>query len=393
MVQRICSRSKNSPRPRCCATRTMSGLWPSRGICARCCSTISMPPSRCSTARCAPAPTPPSPGHAAAPPLTISARRRRRGAGPRKRCACRRSIRTYFSRTARWLLRPTSRAITKWRSPGAGDRTRKSMYTANLRFLAASLAANGQLKDARGVGKSLVSAGPAFSGAQILAKLRGTGRRIQSPARRAFAGCRAAAIGRARARPRKSRSSGGEEHGCTRPEPKPKPKSRHRCGRRTPIPSALQQRRREPAAVLLPPADLVPPPPAGGYPVFTRNGMPIQACGYLDDFLRYLAIKPIAVAADTAVAAVGHTPNTVAIAVKAAAAASTAAFDAAVDAAAAAGGATSVLVADARAGRCSCELAHGLRECRAARRRQSAAAGNGKDRSRRRGDGHPRTGA
>ena len=35
-------------------------------------------------------------------------------------------------------------------------------YTANLRFLAASLAANGQLKDARGVGESLCRPDPHF---------------------------------------------------------------------------------------------------------------------------------------------------------------------------------------------------------------------------------------
>jgi acid phosphatase (class A) len=107
------------------------------------------------------------------------------------------------------------------------------------------------------------------------------------------------------------------------------------------------------AAVLLPPADLVPPRPAGGYPSYhPKWDADLQACGYLDDFLRYLAIKylaikPIADAADAAVAAVGATANTVATAAKDAAAAPTAAFDAAVDAAAAAGGATPVAVANA----------------------------------------------
>jgi membrane-associated phospholipid phosphatase len=102
------------------------------------------------------------------------------------------------------------------------------------------------------------------------------------------------------------------------------------------------------AAVLLPPADLVPPRPAGGYPGYHPNwDADLQACAYLDDFLRYLAVKPIADPADAAVAAANATANTVANAAKAAAAASTAAFDAAVDAAAAAGGATPDTVADA----------------------------------------------
>jgi adenylate cyclase len=132
------------------------------GICARSCSVTSTRPSLCSIVRFALAPTPPSPGHAAAPPLTTSARRPRRGAGPRKRYAYRRSIRIYFSRTARWLLRPTSRATTKRRSLGPAIARGKSDVPANLRFLAASLAGNGQLEDARRVGESLRRLDPHF---------------------------------------------------------------------------------------------------------------------------------------------------------------------------------------------------------------------------------------
>ena len=126
------------------------------------CSATTTRRSSCSTARWRPTPARPSPGCAAAPPSATSARRARRGGGSISGCGCRLTTRMCSSATG---CGAGGYAAGDW--DDAAQWGRRSMaanprFVGNLRFLAASLAANGQREEARAVGRALLQLNPSF---------------------------------------------------------------------------------------------------------------------------------------------------------------------------------------------------------------------------------------